>query len=304
MGQTTRVGFIGLGFMGHGMAANILAKGFPLTVMAHRKREAVDDLVARGATEAATPAELAARSDIVILCVTGVPAVDALVRGEQGIAAGAKPGLIVIDCSTSDPTNLLALAEQFAPRGIEFVDAPLGRTPEEAWKGQLAVMVGADAAMLERIRPLLEAFASTILPAGALGNGHKLKLINNFVALGCAALYAEGLILSHKAGLSTRTFDELIRSSRVDCALFHTFMGWALDGNKDSHKFSLQNCLKDTTYAKEFSTSLGLPGPLAAAVQAVYAQAIAAGYGGANLPELPRSTAAAAGVPLVPANQA
>ena len=290
--------------MGHGMAVNILAKGFPLTVMAHRKREAVDDLVARGATEAATPAELAARSDIVILCVTGVPAVDALVRGEHGLAAGAKPGLIIIDCSTSDPTNLLALATEFAPRGIEFVDAPLGRTPEEAWKGQLAVMVGADAAMLERVRPVLEAFASTLLPAGALGNGHKLKLINNFVALGYAALYSEALILSHKAGLSTLAFDELIRASRMDCALFRTFMGWALEGNKDAHKFSIQNCLKDTTYVKQFSTSLGLPGPLAAAVQDVYAQAVEAGFGGANLPELPRSTAAAAGVDLVPANQA
>ncbi len=303
MGQTMQIGFIGLGFMGHGMASNILAKGFPLSVMAHRKREAVDDLVARGATEAATPAELAARSEVVILCVTGVPEVDALVRGDKGIAAGARPGLIVIDCSTSDPTNLLSLAEQFAPRGMQFVDAPLGRTPEEAWKGQLAVMVGADGATLARIRPLLEAFASTILPAGALGNGHKLKLINNFISLGYAALYSEALVLTHKAGLTTQAFDELIRASRMDCALFRTFMGWALDGNKDAHKFSLQNCLKDTTYVKQFSAALGLPAPLAAALQGVYAQAVDAGFGGANLPELPRPLAAAAGVNLVPARQ-
>jgi 3-hydroxyisobutyrate dehydrogenase-like beta-hydroxyacid dehydrogenase len=303
MEKTMRIGFIGLGFMGHGMASNILARGFPLTVMAHRKREAVDDLVARGAAEAATAAAIAARSDIVILCVTGVPEVDALVRGEQGIAAGANPGLIVVDCSTSDPTNLLALAEQFAPRGIRFVDAPLGRTPEEAWKGQLAVMVGADTTMLEHIRPVLEAFASTILPAGALGNGHRLKLINNFISLGYAALYSEALLLTHKAGLSTQAFDELIRASRMDCALFRTFMGWALDGNKDAHKFSLQNCLKDATYVKQFSTALGLPAPLAAALQGVYAQAVEAGFGSANLPELPRPMAAAAGVNLQPARQ-
>jgi 3-hydroxyisobutyrate dehydrogenase-like beta-hydroxyacid dehydrogenase len=301
MEKAVRVGFIGLGFMGQGMAVNILAKGFPLTVMAHRKREAVDDLVARGATEVTTPAALAARSDVVILCVTGVPEVDSLVRGEQGIACGAKPGLIVVDCSTSDPTNLLALAEEFAPQGIRFVDAPLSRTPEEAWKGQLAVMVGADAQMLARIRPVLEAFASTILCAGAPGNGHKLKLINNFIALGYAALYAEALVLLHKAGLTTQAFDELISASRMDCALFHTFMGWALEGNKDAHKFSLQNCLKDTTYVTQFSTSLGLPAPLAAALQCVYAQAVDAGFGSANLPELPRPLAAAAGVKLVQA---
>lgn len=301
MGQSMRIGFIGLGFMGHGMAANILARGFPLTVMAHRKREAVDDLVGRGATEAASPAELAARSDVVILCVTGVPEVDALVRGEHGIAAGAEPGLIVIDCSTSDPTNLLALAAEYAPRGIRFVDSPLGRTPVEAWKGQLAVMVGADDALLARVRPVLEAFASTILPAGALGNGHKLKLINNFIALGQAALYAEALVLAHKAGLSTPAFDALIRASRMDCALFHTFMGWAMEGNKDSHRFSLQNCLKDTTYVQQFSAALGLPAPLAVAVRAVYVQAVEAGFGSANLPELPRPMAAAAGVELMPA---
>src|SRR5258707_1094916 len=98
MAEQLRIGFIGLGFMGHGMAANIRKRGFPLTVMAHRKREAVKALLADGAVEAKTPAEIAARSDVVILCVTGAAEVDALIREPDGIAAGAKSGLTVIDC--------------------------------------------------------------------------------------------------------------------------------------------------------------------------------------------------------------
>src|SRR5262249_12561194 len=120
-----RIGFIGLGFMGEGMATNLLAKGFPLTVMAHRRRAAVASLVGRGARGAATPAALAADSDVVVLCVTGAAQVDELLRRPDGIAAGARPGLVVIDCTTSDPATIVALARDFPQ--LTFVDSPLGR---------------------------------------------------------------------------------------------------------------------------------------------------------------------------------
>lgn len=124
--------------MGHGMAANIRARGYKMTVMAHVRREAVDDLVARGADEAATAADLGARSDIVLLCVPGAAEVDALVRGGRGLVAGVKAGCIVVDCTTSDPSTLLKLAADYAGQRIDFADAPLGRSPKEAWQGTLS----------------------------------------------------------------------------------------------------------------------------------------------------------------------
>jgi 3-hydroxyisobutyrate dehydrogenase-like beta-hydroxyacid dehydrogenase len=298
MTNAPRIGFIGLGFMGHGMAANILKRGFPLSVMAHRKREAVEDLVRRGAKEVASSAEMAGESDIVILCVTGAKEVEEVVSGRAGLRAGARSGLIVIDCTTSDPQTLLRLAKE-SPE-MTFVDAPLGRSPREAWEGALSAMVGCDAPTLERIRPVLCAFATTIQHAGALGDGHRLKLVNNFVSLGYASLYAEALGLALKAGLTVEAFDGLIRSSRMHCAFYDTFIGWAKDGDKDSHPFALRTALSTVADILSFSDAIGFKGELAAAVRNVYAQAVALGDGDAMLPELPRAIFKANAVDFAP----
>ena len=145
MTDKTRIGFIGLGFMGQGMAANILKKGWPLTVMAHRNRAPLEALVADGATEAKTPREMAADCDIIVLCVTGSPEVRAVIEGENGIAAAGRT-LTIVDCSTSDPSVTTALAADLAVKGITLLDAPLGRTPADAAAGTLDVMVGGNEA--------------------------------------------------------------------------------------------------------------------------------------------------------------
>ncbi|MGI4748116.1 MAG: NAD(P)-dependent oxidoreductase, partial [Janthinobacterium lividum] len=134
--MTQKIGFAGVGLMGHGMAKNLLEKGFALTVLGHRKRDAVEDLLARGATEATSARALGEASDIVVLCVTGSPQVRALVQGPDGLEAAGKP-LLVIDCSTSEPAVTTALAESLKPAGITLIDAPLSRTPKEAWAGTL-----------------------------------------------------------------------------------------------------------------------------------------------------------------------
>jgi 3-hydroxyisobutyrate dehydrogenase-like beta-hydroxyacid dehydrogenase len=300
MTERPRVGFIGLGYMGHGMARNILAHGFPLCVMAHRKREAVDDLLGHGAREVATPAEMASRTDIVVLCVTGAEQVDALVRGDAGLASAAKPGLIVVDCTTSEPTVLTRLAADFAERGMVFVDAPLGRSPKEAWEGRLSVMVGCDEPTLDRIRPVLAAFADTIQHVGGLGDGHRLKLVNNLISLGLAALYSEALVMARKAGLSTEAFDQLVRSSRMHCAFYDTFMGWALNADAGTHRFALHTALHTMSDVTKLSRAVTANGILAAAVQSIYSDAVARGYGEAMLPELPRAVAEAANFELHP----
>jgi 3-hydroxyisobutyrate dehydrogenase-like beta-hydroxyacid dehydrogenase len=159
-----RIGFVGVGLMGHGMAKNLVEKGWPLTVIAHRKRDAVEDLVGRGAREAASLEELAADSDIVFLCLTASPQVQAVVeRLKPALARGA----VVVDCSTSDPVVTARIAADLADCGVDFADAPLSRTPKEAWEGALDCMVGADPAVFARILPA----RSSISAGWATGTG-------------------------------------------------------------------------------------------------------------------------------------
>ena len=165
------IGFIGLGLMGHGMAKNIVEKGYQLTVTGHRNRAPIDDLVHRGAVEVKSPREVAERSSIVFLCVTGSPQVEATIRGEDGLAAGLKPGSVIVDCSTSDPTSTVRLAEELKARDIDFADAPLSRTPKEAWEGKLDTMVGASDEVFARIKPVLETWAGKIVHIGGIGDG-------------------------------------------------------------------------------------------------------------------------------------
>src|SRR5690349_2304917 len=157
------IGFIGAsGLMGHGMAKNLLAKGHALQLTVHRNRDRVADLLAAGARQADTPAALARDSDIVFLCVTGSPQVEAAVSGADGLLAGAKRGLVVVDCSTSEPDSTARLRERCAEAGVAFVDAPLARTPVEAELGKLNVMVGADDATFAKLEPVLRAFAENV----------------------------------------------------------------------------------------------------------------------------------------------
>ena len=124
------IGFLGLGHMEHGMVATILSKGFPLVTMAHRRRKVLDDLVSKGAVEAESVAAMARGAEVIVLCVPDAAAVDDILRSGDGIAAHARPGTVVIECTTSRPTTILTLAEDYP--GLRFLDAPLGRSPKEA----------------------------------------------------------------------------------------------------------------------------------------------------------------------------
>ena len=136
--MSERVGFIGVGFMGEGMAHNIVTKGYPLAVMAHRNREPVERLLAAGATEVASAAEMAKQCSVIFLCVTGSTQVEALVLGADGILANAQPGTVIVDCSTSDPVSTGKLDAAARAVNMHFADAPLGGTPKEAAIGALS----------------------------------------------------------------------------------------------------------------------------------------------------------------------
>lgn len=271
------IGFIGIGLMGHGMAKNIVDKGWSLTFLGRSNRPPAEDLLKRGATEVSTPKDVAVRSTIIFLCVTGSPQVEEIVRGANGLVDSLQPGTVIVDCSTADPNSTLALARIVADKGGHFVDAPLSRTPKEAWEGTLDTMVGADPEVFARVQPVLAAWAGKIVHIGAVGDGHKMKLINNFVSLGYGALYAEAVTLAAKVGISPERFDSVIRGGRMDCGFYQTFMKWTLDHDRNAHKFTISNAHKDLRYLESMADAAGLVNPMGNAVKNTFAMAAAAG---------------------------
>jgi 3-hydroxyisobutyrate dehydrogenase-like beta-hydroxyacid dehydrogenase len=284
MAAKDRIGFIGVGYMGHGMAKNLLEKGFPLTIMGNRNRAPVDALVAKGAVEVKTPAEVAKASDIIFLCVTDSSVVEKLIRGVDGIKAGAQKGLVIVDTSTANPVSTLELVAELAPLGITLCDSPLNGTPAQAETGELGAMIGADATTLARITPAVEAWATRIRHVGGVGAGHQMKLLNNFVAMGYGAIYAEALALSRKVGITPQVFDSVIRGSRMDCGFYQTFFKYVLEGDRNAHIFSLNNALKDMRYLESMADAAKLSNPVGNAVKNSYAIAVSQGRGEEYVP--------------------
>lgn len=292
------VGFIGVGLMGHGMARNILAGGFPLRVMGHRNRTPVDDLLAQGATEAASPKELAETCDIIQLCLPNSKVVEATMRGDSGILAGARPGLIVIDSTTADPVSTLALAAELAGKGAALADAPLGRTPAEAQAGTLDAMVGCDDTTWDIIAPVIDRWAGNITRTGDTGTGHQMKLLMNFLAMGYGALYSEAAVLGAKVGISPQTFRSVIGGSRLSNGFFETFMRYMIDRDRDAHKFTIENASKDVRYAANMASDAGIVNIMGAAIKHYYTHVEAIGKGGDYVPMLSDHVAALNGLDM------
>lgn len=288
------IGFAGLGLMGHGMAKNIVTKGYDLIVTAHRNRAPVEDLVGRGATEASLET-LAARCSIIFLTLPGSPQVaEAVAR----MTPHLKPGSVIVDCSTSDPTVTERLATGLSGRGVDFADAPLSRTPKEAWEGTLDCMVGAEPDIFARIQPVIATWAARIVHIGGVGDGHRMKLLNNFLSLGYAAIYAEALAVAARVGISTATFDSVIRGGRMDCGFYQTFMGHALEGNREAHRFTLSNAYKDLRYLESMANAATVTTTMASAAKNSFAGAVAQGGAGPEdyVPHLTDFVARANGV--------
>ena len=292
-----RVGFIGAsGLMGHGMAKHLLAKGHALQLTVHRRRERVADLLAAGATESPSPAVLAASSDIVFLCVTGTPEVESLV---DAMLPGMNPGLLVVDCSTSEPVSTARLRERCAARQATFIDAPLSRTPVEAEAGRLNVMVGAEPADFAALEPVLKCFAENVFHVGGPGAGHTIKLLNNFVAQAICNATAEAFAVGAKAGVDLKPFVQLVSAGPVNCGLFQA-MAKTLDGSLDGLKFEIDLARKDVRYYTHLAESLAVPSVMGEAVHQSLALASALGHGGKFVPSLVEAQEQLAHVKVIP----
>ena len=292
MTKQPKVGFIGVGLMGHGMAKNIVEKGYPLTIMGHKNRKPVTDLIKRGAKEAKSAKAMAQACDVIFLCVTGTPQVEDLIRRPDGIKAGAHKGLIVVDCSTAIPDSTLALAAELKPLGVRLIDAPLGRTPADAEAGKLNAMVGSDAKTLKEIRPILETWAENIIHVGKVGDGHKIKLINNFVAMGYVSIYSEALTTAAKSGLKLESLVDVMSAGPLHCQMMENIIKRGVLGkNAKAHMFTLKNCMKDIGYYAQFAAAVPTSAVVANAVQQAYVMANSRGHGDKFMTQLPGATA-------------
>ena len=295
-----RIGFIGIGLMGHGIAKNLVTKGFPLTVRVNRNRAPLEDLLAAGAKEVKTNADAARNSDIVFLCVTGAPQVEEIINGKDGIAGAARKGLVVIDTSTSEPATTAKMREALAEKGVRFVDAPLARTPVEAELGKLNIMVGADDATFAELKPVFAAFCENIIHAGPAGHGIVLKLINNFLAMSIANATAEACAAAAKSGLSIRKLHEVVSAGAVNSGIFQMLVGKMLDGDLSGLKFTLVNAMKDLRYYTHMAESLPVSAIMGEAVHQSLVNANLLGFGDKYVASLLEAQEKLNGVAIIP----
>ena len=282
-----RIGYIGVGLMGHGAAKNILRKGYPLTIMGHRNRSPVDNLIALGAREAQTPAEVARASDVVFLCLPSTVEVEHAVYGEGGLLAGPVKGMIVVDSTTADPRSTQRIGADLAKKGIRMVDAPVGRTPTEAEEGKLSTFVGGDAETVREVRPIIECYADTIIDAGALGAGHTLKLVNNFISIGTSAVIAEALATATKLGVDLRKVYDVVSAGGANSKMFQMMMPWVLDGDDSHLRGPIRIAGKDMRFYTKLAESAPATAFVAQAVNQIYQLAIIQGHGERFMPVLP-----------------
>ena len=195
-----KIGFIGLGIMGRGMSRNLLKAGFAVCVW-NRTANRMDAIIEAGATAGKNPADVAAQSDIIITCVSDTPDVEAVILGENGVIYGAKPGALVVDMSTISPQATLKIAQKLNDKGVFMLDAPMSGGSEGAEKGTLTIMVGGNAAQVERAMPAFQAMGKTITHVGPQSAGQMVKLVNQILVVGNMLAVGEALLFAQAGGL-------------------------------------------------------------------------------------------------------
>ncbi|WP_111413650.1 NAD(P)-dependent oxidoreductase [Billgrantia lactosivorans] len=287
MTESRKVGLVGVGLMGHGIAANLLRGGHALCLLEHPGNQPVDDLMAAGAVARGSGREVAEAAEVVILCVTGSPQVEAVLFEPGGVLEGLAPGTVVIDCSTALPSSTERVAARVEAAGGRFLDAAMTRTPKEAEAGRLNLIVGAPEALFAEVRPLLECFAENIAHAGPVGAGHTLKLLHNFVSLGFTAVLAEAAAASRRAGIDDAALLDVLGQGGGGVIL-ERLRPFIEAGDPSGFRFSVANALKDIGYYRTMTEDLAAEHGVAEAVLALYRRASDAGHAERPVPELVR----------------
>lgn len=257
--MSERVGFIGLGIMGQGMARNLLKAGFSVSVW-NRTASKADALVAEGAQVGSSPADVAAQCDIIVTCVSDTPDVEAVILGENGVIHGAKAGSLVIDCSTISPQATKDIAAQLAAKGVHMLDAPVSGGSEGAAKGTLTIMVGGAAEDVERAMPVFKAMGKTITHIGETGSGQIVKLVNQVLVVGNCLAMCEALLLAQAGGVDLQKTIDAISQGAAGSWMFTNRAPQIIRRDwRPGFMISLQQ--KDLRLVLDAADELGVPLP-------------------------------------------
>ena len=284
--NATRIALFGVGLMGHGIAINLVRKGHDLVFFEHEGNQPTSDLLAAGARASADAQALAQHAEVVILCVTGSPQVEAVLLGEHGVLRHLRPQTLVIDCSTSIPASTEAIARHVQAAGCRFIDSPMTRLPKDAEAGRLNLLVGGDAADFARGLPLLQCFAENITHVGPVGAGHRMKLLHNYVSLGSAALIAEAAACARIGGIDPQVLVDVLAKGGGGGAALERMREHLTQGDPTGLQFTLSNALKDLTYYNTMAEQAQADRTIAAAVAQTLKQATEQGDPMAYVPQL------------------
>jgi 3-hydroxyisobutyrate dehydrogenase len=274
------VGFIGLGNMGGGMAGNIQKAGYPMVVFDIREA-ATRTFLEGGARLGDSPAQVAALSDITFTSLPGPREVEAVSLGSEGVLEGIKPGGIYVDLSTSRPTLIREIEPKFRQKGAYVLDAPVSGGKSGAASGNLAVMVGGDRDIFDRIKPLLDSFGDKVFYAGEIGAGSVAKLMHNMISHGVRQAIAEGMTLGVKAGVEPEALWECVRRGAMGrmSGLHESIPKTVFRGEFDPPSFALSLARKDIALATELGKEFNVPMPIANLAEQIAIQGMNRGWG-------------------------
>lgn len=279
--MSQRIGFAGLGLMGSRMAQNLLKKGFETTVW-NRTREKAEALGKLGARIAASPRELAEKSDVVVACLADPPAVERLVFAEDGLLGGVRKGFRYIECSTVSPDTTRKVQAALRERGADALEAPVTGSKNGAEQGTLLYMTGGDRAVHDELLPVMMAMGAKAIYCGTMGQGSAMKLIgNSFISLMLEAL-CEGIVVGRRFGLNVETILEVVQASGFASPYFG-FKGNAIAKRDFSEHFKIDLLVKDQNLMLEAASAARVPMPGLAAVREVFQSARAQGFGAEDI---------------------
>jgi 3-hydroxyisobutyrate dehydrogenase len=262
------IGFIGLGIMGGGMAHNLLKAGFDLCVW-NRTSSRMTPLAEAGAAVAGSPADVAAQSDIITICVSDTPDVEEVIFGEQGVFHEARSGMLVIDCSTISPEATRGIAARLQEKGVHFLDAPVSGGSEGAAKGTLSIMVGGDATQFERASSVFQAMGKTITHVGEVGAGQTVKLVNQILVVGTMLAVSEALLFAQAGGLDLQKTLEAVGGGAAGSWMLNN-RGPQLIERDFRPGFTIDLQQKDLRLVLEAADQMGIPLPATALIFQLY----------------------------------
>jgi len=280
-----KIGFIGLGLMGRAMVECLQKAGFDLTVLGNRDRTGIEEALGRGGREAASAKSLAESSDIIMICVGTSEQVEQRIYGEEGVLAGAKAGQVVIDFGTSLPASTLKIGADLAEKGATYLDAPLGRTPAHAKEGLLNIMCAGDEAAYEKVKSVLDVLGENVFHLGKLGNGHTIKLLNNYYAMTSANAMSEAFAMADAAGIERDALYNVLAAGPNGSGMMQFIRNYAVEGKIDL-AFSAANARKDIGYYRQMADDLGKHSRMSGCTYSLLSEVCEGGKGDMMVPAI------------------